>query len=79
MILMHSRTTTISTSEIAEPRFGVYELPRNCNSMMSPISWLVQPPSILEMMNVEIAGTNTMVIPVLTPGRLSGMTTFAMT
>ena len=47
--------------------------------MMSPMSWLVPPPSILEMMKVEIAGTNTMVMPVLTPGRLSGATTRAIT
>ena len=37
--------------------------------MMSPMSWLVPPPSILEMMKVEIAGTNTMVMPVLIPGK----------
>ena len=47
--------------------------------MMSPMSWLVPPPSIFEMIKVEMAGTNTMVMPVLTPGRLKGMTTHAIT
>ena len=33
------------------------------------------PPSILEMINVEMAGTNTMVTPEVIPGRLRGTIT----
>ena len=50
-------------------------MPRNCISIRSPISRLEPPPSILEMMNVLIAGTNTIVTPDMIPGTESGTTT----
>ena len=79
MIPMQMRIMTISTSEIAEPRFGLYAEPRNCMSMRSPIRRFPPPPSIFEMMNVETAGTNTIVMPEITPGMLIGKTTFKKT
>lgn len=37
------------------------------------------PPSMRLMMNVEMLGTNTMVMPVVMPGMESGTSTFATT
>ena len=79
MMPMQMRMMTMRTSEMAEPRFGLYAEPRNCISMRSPMSRFPPPPSILEIINVETAGTNTMVTPEMTPGMLMGRTTLRKT
>ena len=63
------------TSEIAEPKYGLYEFPKNCISIKSPITKIEPPPSIFEIINVLTEGTNTMVMPERTPGRERGRIT----
>ena len=47
--------------------------------MRSPMSILEPPPSIREIMKVEMAGTKTMVTPVEMPGTLRGKITLEKT
>ena len=70
---------TINTKEIAEPRLGLYVLPKNCISIRSPIKIFEPPPSILDIIKVLTAGTKTIVIPDITPGKLSGANTLRNT
>ena len=53
--------------------------PRNCRSIRSPSNSSVPPPSIRLMANVDTEGTNTMVMPDSTPGRLRGRMTLRNT
>jgi len=76
---MQTTTISIITSEMAAPSCGLYAPPRNCRSIRSPSSSSVPPPSIRLMANVDTEGTNTMVMPDSTPGRLRGRMTLRNT
>ena len=76
---MHTTTMIIITRLMAAPSWGLYAPPRNCRSIRSPSSISVPPPSIWEMAKVDTDGTNTMVMPLSTPGRLRGRITLRNT
>ena len=46
-------------------------------SIRSPNIWVEPPPSTRGMKNVVTDGMNTIVIPLITPGMLSGIVTFS--
>ena len=49
---------------------------RNFDSIRSPNITVLPPPSTRGMKKVVTEGMNTMVMPLMTPGRLRGMVTF---
>ena len=56
----------------ADPDQGLYSLPKNFNSITSPMSVFSFPPNILEIINELISGANTIKKPDKIPGELKG-------
>ena len=67
-----SKMKIIRTSERPEPKCQLLPLVNSC-SMTFPMSRILLPPKRLEITKVVSAGTNTMVMPLMMPGMLSGI------
>ena len=64
------KVNTRSTKESPLPRFQLKLYVNSC-SMILPISKVFDPPRIFEITNEVMEGTNTIVIPLMTPGIVS--------
>lgn len=65
-------TKIISAIDRPEPRFQFMLVENSC-SMIFPINMILPPPRISGIANVVSDGTNTMVIPLMMPGMVSGI------
>ena len=65
----------ISTRDSPLPKCQLEALVNSC-SMTLPIKSILLPPSKVEITKVVSAGTNTIVIPLTIPGKLSGRVIF---
>ena len=72
------KINTIKTSESPEPRCQLSAVENSC-SIMLPINIIFLAPRRSEMANVVSDGTNTIVTPLIIPGRLSGNVTLKNT
>ena len=68
-----TKIITKSTILIAEPKFQ-FPVTLNCCSIIFPIKFSLFQPKSADISKVEIDGINTIVIPVITPGKLIGNT-----
>ena len=71
IMAMLIRINTIKTRDRPLPKCQLFPFVNSC-SITLPISRILLPPRREEITKVVSAGTNTMVIPLITPGRLSG-------
>ena len=70
-IIMLTKINIMSTIEIPEPRCQLLPWLNSC-SIILPMSRTFPPPRISAITNSEMLGTNTIVMPLITPGTESG-------